>query len=145
MSLYKVSCSYVCPIRSHSRHFYTSNPVPPPIVTTIADQTPYNGSVFTITCNIELDSAIDTDVTVTGTWSRMGQQLSTNTTTTCITVSDTDSSYQTTLTFEHLGVVSSHDGSYTCEATVVPNPPTAFILRMTSQSDGQDLVVQGKI
>ena len=114
-------------------------------MTTIADQTPYNGSVFTITCNIELDSAIDTNVTVTGTWSRMGQQLSTNTATTCITVSDTDPSYQTTLTFDPLGVVSSHDGRYTCEATVVPNPPTTFILETTSPSDGYGLVVQGKI
>ena len=113
-------------------------------MTTIADQTPYNGSVFTITCNIELDSAIDTDVIVTGTWSRMGQQLSTDTATTCITASDTDSSYQTTLTFDPLGVVSSHDGSYLCEATVAPNPPTAFILETTSQSGGYDLVVKGK-
>ena len=140
MSIYS---SYVCSIRSHSRHFYTSNPVPPPIVTTIADQTPYNGSVFTITCNIELNSAVDTDVTVTGTWSRMGQQLSTDTATICIAVSDTDSSYQTTRTFDTLGVVSSHDGSYICEATVVPNPPTEFILETTSLSGGSDLVVQG--
>ena len=114
-------------------------------MTTIADQTPYNGSVFTITCNIELDSAVDTNVTATAIWSRMGQQLSTDTATTCITVSDTDSSYQTTLTFDPLGVVSSHDGSYICEVTVAPNPPTAFILETTSLSNRYDLVVKGKV
>ena len=121
--------------------------VPAPTVTISPVQPqPYNGTYFNLSCTITLDPAVNTAVNVTGTWSKSGNELTTDDTT-CITISETrlvttnPSTYQTLLQFEPLGNDSTDGGSYICEATVIPSD--AQFVTNTSMRDEYELDVQG--
>ena len=104
-------------------------PVPNPTVTVTANtsRTFYTGESVVLICNIKLNSAVDTDVTVTVSWSGPGGTITTGVT----DMTDT-APYQSTLTLSSL--VTSDSGTYTCIASVDIVHPTY----VTESEDGSD-------
>ena len=88
---------------------------------------PYAGTVFTLTCTIQVHGNVDTPVDVTGEWSKGGLTLLADSSE-CINISEATSivdtfTYETSLTF--IALRSSDDaGEYTCNATVSSTPQT---------------------
>ena len=94
----------------------------------------FQGLEFTFTCSIILDAAVDTSVTVQGTWNRNGTELVNGINDGRITVSYTPLAmppYQTTLTFSPLNI--SDAGAYECSVTVSPKN-MAFVTGITSSN-----------
>ena len=82
----------------------------------------FQGLDLTFTCDIELHSAVDSPVTVTGNWERNGTQLKDSasyTTVTNITVVTPPNRYQMAARFNPLNFDDS--GTYTCVVTVMPH------------------------
>ena len=100
--------------------------VPPPQITisgSPVNDSFFAGILFNLTCNIQLDPAVDTEVSVTGMWNISGTPLTSGGR---ITVFDTYASggqllYQTRVQFNPLSGVD--DGLFTCEALVEPQTP----------------------
>ena len=111
----------------HLSHFSFSMLVPPPLLTVVGsprDANFYQGLDLTFTCSAQLQSAVDTPVTVTATWMRNNTRL----------VEDNDSYVtltdvavasvlpQTYLTIVRLNPMDFDDaGTFTCIVTVVPD------------------------
>ena len=89
--------------------------VPPPLATVTADpdRTLYNGEGVTLTCDITLDPAVDSDVAVTASWTGPDGAITTG-------VMDMTGSvpYQSTLTLSSL--MTTDTGDYKCTASAVP-------------------------
>jgi len=97
------------------------------------------GILFNLTCYIQLDPAVDTEINVTGMWNRSGTPLLNDGR---ITVFGTFASasnqlhYQTQVQFNPLSGVD--DGLYTCEAVVEPQSPhTTFVVGTSSVNERQ--------
>ena len=102
----------------------------------------FQGLEFTFTCSIILDAAVDTLVTVQGTWNRNETELVNGIDDGRITVSYAPLAippYQTTLTFSPLNI--SDAGAYECSTTVTPKD-TAFVIGITS-STSRNITVAG--
>ena len=120
--------------------------VPPPLMT--ISGSPRNTSFFqglnlVFTCSIILDVAVDTSVTVQGTWNRNGTDLLNQLNEGRITISNPPlmtPSYQTTVSFSPLNV--SDAGTYECNATVTPQD-TTFVTGTTS-SISRNINVAGR-
>ena len=117
--------------------------VPPPLMT--ISGTPRNRSFFqglnlVFTCNIILDEAVDTLVTVQGTWNRNGTELVNESRITISNPPLMTPSYQTTVSFIPLNV--SDAGTYECNATVTPQD-TTFVTGTTS-SISRNINVAGR-
>jgi len=104
--------------------------VPRPQIT--ISGSPTNGSffagiLFNLTCYIQLNPAVDTEVSVTGMWNRSGTPLLNDTRITVFGTSGSASDYQTQVQFNPLSGVD--DGLFTCEAVVEPQSPhTTFVV-----------------
>ncbi len=94
------------------------------------DRTLYTDEDVTLTCGITLDPAVDSEVTVTASWtvpSGLGQsagvmdRLLTN-----------PLLYRSTITLSFLTTFDS--GDYTCTASVDPYPPSPFVLTGSGSS-----------
>ena len=112
-------------------------------------QPAYNGTNFSLTCIITLNDAVDTPVSVEGMWMRGSDILQTSGDS-CIEVSDTtavDSTYEVTLSFNPLGNETRDGGSYTCNATVEPQPGSANAQFVQGNSGlrEHELLVDGKL
>ncbi len=99
-------------------------------VTSNPDRTVYAGEDVTLTCDITLDPAVDSEVAVTASWtvpSGLGlsagvmDRLQTN-----------PLLYRSTLTLSFL--MTSDSGDYTCTASVDPYPPSPFVLTGSGSS-----------
>ena len=109
--------------------------VPPPLMT--ISGSPRNTSFFqglnlVFTCDIILDEAVDTSVTVQGTWNRNESELVDELNEGRITISNpllTMPPYRITVRFSPLNV--SDAGTYECNATVTPQD-TTFVTGTTS-------------
>ena len=109
--------------------------VPPPLMT--ISGSPRNMSFFlglnlVFTCSIILDVAVDTSVTVQGTWNRDESELVEQFNEGRITISNPPLNippYQTTVSLNPLNV--SDAGTYECNATVIPQD-TTFVTGTTS-------------
>ena len=101
-------------------------------------QPTYNGTVFNLTCTIVLDPSVDTGVNVTERWSDSDSTLTTDRMR-CISITGTvlvsTLTYQTVLTFDPLGNNSRDGDSYICEATVIPDTESNYILGTTGMGD----------
>ena len=110
-------------------------------------QPTYNGTNVTLTCTIRLNTAVNTEVNVSGTW-RNSTNVLTTSNTTSIMVSDTQGvdrfTYQSLLQFEPLRNHSMDGGSYICEASVTPFSMPQYI-RNISNNGSYLLSVEGKI
>ncbi len=97
-------------------------------ITSVPDRTLYTGEDVTLTCDITLDPAVDSEVAVTASWTRSGGPITAG-------VSDITGSgpYQSTLTLSSL--TTSDSGDYTCTASVSPDPPSPFLLASEVATD----------
>ena len=137
-------CLSVCP-RASCYMLCLFSPVPPPVLT--ISGFPRNTSFFqgldlTFTCSITLDEAVDTPVTVQGSWRRNGTELADGDDNERIIVSSPPMDappYQTTVRFNLLSV--SDAGMYECTATVTPQN-TLFITG-TNSSNSLSITVAG--
>ena len=94
--------------------------VPVPSISIHNHTTPYNGTNFTLTAEIELHPNVDTNVTVARTWyNSNGKEVQLETTI-------TSPPYLTNLTFQPLATNSS--GVYTLVITVQPLDNSSFIV-----------------
>ena len=101
----------------------------------------YAGTNFTLTCTIELNMAVDTQVVVNRTW-RGPLGVPTGTRVVSSAPTGTGGRYQTILMFHPLN--TSDSGNYTCEATVSPSPESQFISGSTAGRDTLSVAVQGE-
>lgn len=109
--------------------YYFLDTVPPPTVSFSGAPTLdslYEGVHFTLTCSIQLNSGVDSEVQVAARWLKSGVPLSndSNIRITIFGISESGQfSYETTVVFNLLRL--EDDGDYACEATVVPQ--TSFV------------------
>ena len=115
--------------------------VPPPFVSVTNSSGTYAGTNFTLTCTIELRTAVDTQVVVNSTWH--GPVILAGTRVVASEPTGTGTRYQTILMFRPLN--TSDSGNYTCEVTVSPSPESQFISGSTAGSDTLSVTVQGEI
>ena len=105
--------------------------------------TPYSGTVFTLTCVVELESEVDTSVTVLTSWTKDDIELNN---TSRITVDSeamliTTSTYGSDVVFRPLSNRGSgDDGNYTCLAEIRDDE----YITGSSSSDTQTILVEGQ-
>ena len=102
------------------------------------------GIQFNLTCSIQLDPAVDTQVSVTAMWYRSGILLTNES---HITVFGTSESTSFQLLYQsrvHFNPLSGEDGGlFSCEAIVEPQTPhTAFVVG-TSAVNMQQINISG--
>ena len=88
-----------------------------------------------MTCDVEVDEAVDTGVSVSTSWRGPSGELASNSRVTISEVNVSDSEnyiYESKVMISSLQ--SSDSGSYTCAATISPDP-SAFIQESDSASD----------
>ncbi len=103
--------------------------VPSPTITIGTVGKPYNGTTYSLTCTVTVDSSVDTDISTSSQWSYSGDVTSSDTITS--TTEKQGLLQHTNLTFNPL---HSLDGkSYTC--TVDIEPTTTFVLRNSMSED----------
>ena len=111
-------------------------PVGTPHVTVTRDPptgTLYVGGNVTLECLIQLDSTVDSSVTVAVVWSTSDGVAITNTSRYTVSpVTGFFPTYNATLYISNLKTNDS--GSYTCNATASPDPPSPFIVSSERQS-----------
>ena len=115
--------------------------VPPPSVSVTNSSGTYVGTNFTLTCTIELRTAVDTPVVVNSTWH--GPVIPTGARVVASEPTGTGARYQTVLMFRPLN--ASDSGNYTCEVTVSPFPESQFITASTAGRGTLSVTVQGEI
>ena len=104
----------------------------------------YSGTVFTLTCLVELVSEVDTTVTVLTSWNKNGSVISSSDRVSVITTavqSTTLYVYESGIVFNPLSNMESggDDGDYTCSADVQND---SYITGSTS-SGTQTIAVEG--
>ena len=137
MSEFKVSLSTYIHISSYYYNIYVCvHVVPTPNVSVRGHLRPYNGTVFNLTGEIQLDlGVVNTDITVIWVWSLGGELLETQTTA-------SSSPHQITLIFQPLASDSS--GEYILTVTIRPLDNFPFIVE-NNGSTTYNLVVQCKL
>ena len=103
----------------------------------------YVGENVTLECLIQLDSTLDSSVTVTVVWSASDGVAITNTGRYTVSpVTGSFATYNATLYISNSMITDS--GDYTCNATVSPDPPSPFIVPSEVQSELLSVTI-GKI
>ncbi len=110
-------------------------------ITSAPDRTLYTDESLSLTCKVSLSPSVDTAVDVTITWTGpQGEVLSTDGR---VTLSDVTGSgpYKSILSLYSLG--SSDMGSYTCIASVDPDPstPHIYIVASGNVTDAHDIAI----
>lgn len=91
----------------------------------------YNGTTYSVTCTITLDSSVDTDLSISSQWSYTGDMTSYDTITT--TTEQQGLLQQTNLTFRPLRTQDAK--RYTCTVDIEQANPTAYVLRNNVSGD----------
>ena len=121
------------------RSFFFLSPIVPAPILSISES-PINLDFFqgldvTFTCNIVLNSAVNSPITILARWNRNGTDLGTNVnkriSVTNASIAASTSTYNTTLRFNPLDLQDV--GTYTCEVTVLAED-AAFIFGITAYS-----------
>ncbi len=96
------------------------------------DRSLYTGEDVTLTCDIALDPAVDSEVAVTASWTGPGGTITAG-------VSDITGSgpYQSTLTLSSLK--TSDSGDYSCNASASSTDP--FVMASAQSSDTQTITI----
>ena len=106
----------------------------------------YSGTMFTLTCIVELISEVDTTVSVITTWSKDGMNITniSRITVDSVAVHDTTTTfiYESDIIFNPLSNMTSEgdDGQYTCSAQVKDSE----YINGSSNSFTQDTIVEGQ-
>ena len=123
-------------------HYVTfSKPtVPAPTISVVKDYTPYNGTKFNITCTVEVDVAVDNDITINSEWV-LPQHVNNSGTISNILKTETKKLRQNhTLKFRPLR--GEDNGTYTCRAVIQPIPDDKYI-KGVSANETTDVIVRG--
>ena len=127
--------------------FISLHTVPPPQITITGSPTNvtfFAGSPFNLTCSIQLDPAVDTQVSVTAMWYRSGTLLTNDSHITVFGASENTSSpllYQSRV---HFNPLSGEDGGlFACEAVVEPQSPHTTFVVGTSAVNVRQINVTG--
>jgi len=101
-----------------------------PILGSPTNVTFFAGSPFNLTCSIQLDPAVDTQVSVTAMWYRSGTLLINDSHITVFGASERTGIQLLYLSQVHFNPLSGEDGGlFSCEAIVEPQTPhTAFVV-----------------
>ena len=106
----------------------------------------YAGTVFTLTCGVELVEEVNTPVDITTTWSKDGANLTSSgrvSVSTTASQSEGDNSlYQSVVVFDPLSnqEEGGDDGTYTCSALV---QSSAYITGSSAEGS-QEILVEGE-
>ena len=101
----------------------------------------FAGILLNLTCYIQLNPAVDTNVSVTGMWNVSGTPLMNDSRITVFGTSGSDGDYQTQVQFNPLSGVD--DGLFTCEAVVEPQSPHTTFVVGTSAVNLRQISVTG--
>ena len=108
-------------------------PKPTISVSQIPATTPiYTTSMLILTCDIEVDKAVDTPVEINSTWTGPEGVLSSDNSTTTVAPFETLRRTRIVVTLESLE--SSDSGAYLCEASINPTSTSAYIITSNETS-----------
>ena len=135
-------------VSKQSKSCCCTHAVPTPTVTlTVLSSEPHVvGGTFSLQCEATVSHHVDTLVSVDFTWRRTSRSL-TGSSDSRVTISKTgsDPTYWSILTINELRIGTDSNMSYTCQAVVISDPPSPFILNSISgTSDAYLLDVLGK-
>ena len=123
-------------------HYVTfSKPtVPAPTISVVKDYTPYNGTKFNMTCTVEVDVAVDTDITIYSEW--VLPQHVNNSGTIIYKISKTETKLKQSRTLIFRPLRGEDNGTYTCRGRVQPTRGDKYIMEV-SANETTDVIVQG--
>ena len=105
----------------------------------------YTGTIATLNCTIFLDDGADSAVTVDITWiAPEGGEISNSTDfmlSDASMIAGSQPTFQSTLTL--MPLTPDSDGTYTCQATAIPEPGSEFITASLQGSGVASISVQG--
>ena len=122
----------------YAEMFYFKNfAVPPPLMRVV--RTPNDTQLFTtfqlqLTCLVEVDPAVDTEVRVNNTWSGPSEEISSDSRITVdnVTMSLEDVAFKSSVHFSYLKC--SDTGTYTCFSVVQPSVASLYVESSDSTS-----------
>ena len=123
---------------------FISPAVPTPTTALTSTKRPYTGTIFTLTCIIQLHENVDTNVDVVVAWRKRATLLTNNSYTSISQTTTTvgGSTYTTSVILTPLR--NEDDGGYVCHATVTPNPTSTYILKSRSNISVFQVKVLGR-
>ena len=124
---------------------FSTVPIPQVTISFLYDEM-YAGSNQVLTCNIQLDSSVDTGVIVTSAWRKdsyllnISQYLQIQ-----ATLPAGPNYYQSQVQFSPLGY-TAHDGDYSCDVEVYPKGAfnSLYISSSMGTSDSVPVIADGK-
>ena len=114
--------------------------VPAPSVTIERVDDPFNGSVFTLSCIVKVNSSVNTKITISTHWLLPPKAKETETTSS-LSERVTELEERRNLTFEPLR--SQDSGLYECNATISPEHGGTFVAQNTT-TQHYNLTVQSE-
>ena len=105
--------------------------VPPPTITIGRVGEPYNGTTYSLTCTVTVDSSVDTGISISSQWSYSGDMTSSDIITN--TTERQGLQQQTNLTFNPLR--SQDDRTYACTVDIDSATLTAYVLGNSASED----------
>ena len=102
--------------------------------------TVYQGTELVITCNVTVDSAVDTEFYVSISWSSDPTEVMDGSFLTFSGTSGSGLEYDSTVTISPVNTTNSVN--YTCTASI--NPHTAYIIPSNEGSASVDITVEGE-
>ena len=143
MSTSRVSSKHLIYIVLHM--LYISS-VPPPAVsvslnTDDDDGSVYQGTELVITCNVTVNSAVDTEFNVTIEWSSDPAEVMNGSYLTISGTSGSGHEYNSTVTISPVNTTDS--ATYTC-TTSITTPDTDYIIPSDVANDSEDITVEGE-
>ena len=113
-----------------TQHIYLSCTVPAPSIVIEEVGTPFNGSVYILSCIVTVDDSVDTDITISSQWLDNGDMDAAAKHTVSNNIESVGNLEQRhSLTFSPLR--SQDDGMYTCTITISPEENNEFIYQTT--------------
>ena len=112
----------------HHLSFSLAVPEPAVAVLSTGDDNLLSGTYLRINCSIDLNPAVDTQVTVTNLWLRNGMEISDNSRVMVIQPSETESHhYEAYIEFSTLSSAVD-SGTYICTVTAAPSTLQEYII-----------------
>ena len=101
----------------------------------------YQGTELVITCNVTVDSAVDTEFNVSIEWSSYPAEVMDGSYLTISDTSGSDHEYTSTVTISPVNTTDSD--IYTC-TTSITTTDTDYIIPSNEASDSEDITVKGE-
>ena len=120
---------------------FSKSTVPAPTISVVKDYTPYNGTKFNMTCTVEVNVAVNTDITIYSEWV-LPQHVNNSGTISNISKTEIKKLRQIhTLIFRPLR--GEDNGTYTCRAVIQPMLRDDKYIMGVSANETTDVIVEG--